>query len=386
MRLADFIDTNMQTILREWEQFAATLLPADAGITSTSLRNHAPQMLRAISQDLRTAQSRSEQIAKSWGQAPVDAEAGGTAAHTHALLRAAEGFTITQLVAEYRALRASVLRLWSDAAPYRPETLVDIGQFNEAIDRALAESVDYFTREVDRWRSLFLGVLGHDLRSPLNAVLLTSQVVSAESQGRRINHYAKSLIDSGERMKKLLDDLLDFNRSTLEVGIRISPALVDLEPVCREEILLLSAAIPEANIELESSGALWGNWDASRIRQGISNLVNNAAKYGALQSPIRVSLHRVDEKIRLAVENRGPSIPPEQLESLFDPLRRYAHAPAPHEKTSLGLGLFIVRQVALAHGGNVTVSCDDGTTSFAMVFPRNGAPQSGNNPIQYSGE
>jgi len=115
-------------------------------------------------------QSRVAQSAKSKGRTPPLPYAAETAAQTHAVLRAKEGFTIRQLVAEYRALRASVLRLWADAEPHGPDAMEDASRFNEAIDQAVAESVDYFTSEVDRWRALFLGVLGHDLRSPLNAL------------------------------------------------------------------------------------------------------------------------------------------------------------------------------------------------------------------------
>lgn len=159
VRLADFIETNMSVILAEWEEFASSLLPAAAGMDAAALRDHAEQILVAVAKDLRTVQSRLEQSAKSKGRAPALPCVTETAAQTHAVLRATEGFTIRQLVAEYRALRASVLRLWADAGEYGPDAMEDASRFNEAIDQAIAESVDYFTSEVDRWRALFLGVL-----------------------------------------------------------------------------------------------------------------------------------------------------------------------------------------------------------------------------------
>ncbi len=117
MRLADFILQEMETIVAEWEAFAATRVPAATGLSAAALRDHAHQILNAVAKDLRTPQTRHEQSEKSRGNAPVIEAAPETAAQTHAVLRARAGFDINQLVAEYRALRSSVLRLWIDAGP-----------------------------------------------------------------------------------------------------------------------------------------------------------------------------------------------------------------------------------------------------------------------------
>jgi signal transduction histidine kinase len=374
MRLADFIEIHTEAILAEWESFASSLLPAAADLDPAALRDHAEQILRAIAMDLRMPQTRLEQSAKSKGQAPVLPFASETAAQTHAVLRATGGFTIRQLVAEYRALRASVLRLWGDAGVYGPEAMEDAGRFNEAVDQAIAESVDYFTSEVDRWRAVFLGVLSHDLRGPLNAVLLTSQVISALSAGTPMSQHTEKLVRSGERMRQLLDDLLDYNRTSLDVGVRVTPEPVDLATVCREEIELLRTALPESKIEFETTGVTRGNWDASRIKQVISNLVINAVKYGEPGGIARVSLRGDDVQVELSVENTGPSIPKELMNWLFEPLRRHARANAQGERESLGLGLFIVRQVALAHGGSVNVESADRKTRFTVTLPKSYLP------------
>jgi hypothetical protein len=370
MRLADFIDANRHAILADWEVFASSLLPAAAELDATALRDHAEQILQAIAKDLRTPQTRLEQAAKSKGCAPMLSGATETAAQTHAVLRATGGFTIRQLVAEYRALRASVLRLWGDAGAYGAEALEDAGRFNEAIDQAIAESVDYFTSEVDRWRAVFLGVLGHDLRGPLNAVLLTSQVLSALGAGTPLSQHTEKLIRSGERMRRLLDDLLDYNRTSLDIGVRVSREPVDLAMVCREEIELLRAALPASTIEFSTEGITQGSWDASRLKQVLSNLVINAAKYGDPSGIVRVSLRGEASQVQLSVENTGQSIPKELMNSLFEPLRRRAAADSHSERESLGLGLFIVRQVVLAHGGSVAVDSADGSTRFAVTLPK----------------
>jgi signal transduction histidine kinase len=370
VRLADFIDANLPAILAEWEAFASSLLPAAGGLDSVALRDHAEDILRAVANDLRTAQTRAQQSAKSKGQAIVRPDATETAAQTHALLRATGGFTIRQLVAEYRALRASVLRLWSDTGVYGPQAMEDVGRFNEAIDQAVAESVDYFTTEVDRWRAVFLGVLGHELRGPLNAILLTSKLVAAMSAGTTINEHTGKLLHSGERMRLLLDDLLDYNRASLDIGIRVSRTPIDLAAACREEIEELRAARPDAKIEFATPGAVKGSWDASRIKQVLSNLVINAAKYGDRGGLIRVDLRDQGSEVHLSVENTGPGIPKERVNLLFEPLRRSTIADSQTDRESLGLGLFIVRQVALAHGGRVSVESAGGRTRFTVTLPK----------------
>ena len=142
MRLADFIVANREPILVEWEAFARTCTPAAGTMDVVALRDHANAMLTAIAADLRTWQSGAEQEAKGTGDAPVEANEPDTAAEEHGSGRAASGFTVEQMVAEYRALRASVIRLWTKHEG-RLETpdLEDLTRFNEAIDQSLAESV-----------------------------------------------------------------------------------------------------------------------------------------------------------------------------------------------------------------------------------------------------
>ena len=144
MRLSDFISQHTESILQGWEDFARTLeIPGDA-MSKLALRDHASLMLTTIAADLRTPQSRVEQQAKSKGHAPKGLVE--TYAESHAVERLRAGFTIDQLLSEYRALRASVLKLWGEASDNTLLTdLVDITRFNEAIDQALAESVSRFS-------------------------------------------------------------------------------------------------------------------------------------------------------------------------------------------------------------------------------------------------
>src|SRR5216684_4849042 len=163
MRLADFILRNTETILVEWEAFAATLLPAASGMTSLALRDHAKEILEAVARDLTTPQTKEGQSEESKGSAPKLLGAPETAAETHAVLRAQSGFDINQLAAEYRAMRTSVLTLWMGACEPGEIILDDVVRFNEAIDQGIAESVGFFSAQVDQARNLLLGMLGHDM-------------------------------------------------------------------------------------------------------------------------------------------------------------------------------------------------------------------------------
>ena len=371
MRLADFIRHNMHAIIVEWEAFAATLLPAAADMTSLALRDHAQQILEAVAKDLATLQTREEQSEKAKGRAPKLSGAPETAAQTHAVLRAQSGFDIGQLVAEYRALRASVLRLWLDANPLDQSAVEEIIRFNEAIDQAVAESVGHFQIQVERYRNLLLGMLGHDMRSPLNTILTTASYLSALNAGEQVSGAAARLIRSGGSMQALLDDLVDFNRTRLGLGLQVEPTEIDLAAVVADELDQLRGAHPNQRIELDATGDNRGQWDGSRLQQLLRNLVSNALQYGAPNTPVRVALCGDEAGVRLEVANIGPAIEPPAVSEIFDPLKRgAAQGDRQDARGGLGLGLFIVDEIAKAHGGEVKVRSAAGETTFAVHLPR----------------
>lgn len=370
MRLSQFIVREMEAILAEWEAFASTLLPAAGGLDSLALRDHAQQILEAVARDLNTPQTRLEQSEKSKGRAPIIEGAAETAAQAHAVLRARGGFDINQLVAEYRALRASVVRLWMDFAPLDKTGVEDMIRFNEAIDQAIAESVSYFHRTVERYRNLLLGMLGHDLRNPLSAILMTAKCLTRLHGGQQVSEAAELLIHSGQAMQKLLDDLTDFNRTNLGLGLKILPTEVDLAKAAQDELEQFRAAYPGRKIEFAPSGDTRGRWDAARVQQLLRNLVSNAIRHGAPDTPVLVALRGDQPDIRLEVTNSG-HIDPSEIRQMFDPLRQGAAEGAKHEATEgLGLGLFIVREIAKAHGGEVEARCEGEQTTFAVRLPR----------------
>jgi signal transduction histidine kinase len=187
--------------------------------------------------------------------------------------------------------------------------------------------------------------------------------------GDGISAAANRLIRTGARMQALLDDLSDFNRTELGLGIRIAPTDVDLVTVLADETDQLRAAHPDRLIVLEVPASLRGVCDGRRLQQVLGNLVVNAIRYGAHDTPVRVVMTGDETEIRFEVKNAGAAIEPSLLQRMFDPLQRGPDAGAA-QGGSLGLGLYISREIAIAHGGTIDVRSDERETVFTVCLPR----------------
>jgi signal transduction histidine kinase len=370
MQLATFLESAREPILEAAIAFARTI-PALHEMDEPELRDHLPELLEAISTDLRGPQSRTESIARSHGEAPTPSSQ--TSAQTHGLLRAQRGISVEQLVAEFRALRSSILRLWGDAYPPGPDAIDEITRFNEAIDQAVAESVQFYAQERERWRQIFLGALGHDLRGPLNSVALTVELMRVEAVAPAAQ---TALLSRGvKRLTSLLDSLLEYSRASFGLGMVLRRAQVDLAAACAEELELLRVGHPGAEIAFEVHGNTEGTFDTSRVREALGNLVSNAIKHGEPPGRAMVRIEGDDSSVRISVENAG-EIPPDDIEMLFEPLRQRDTPSALSERTHLGLGLFIARQIARAHGGETVGACAAGRVRFTIELPREDRPES----------
>jgi signal transduction histidine kinase len=370
LRLSDFILRDMDAILAQWDEFAGLQLPAAARMTPLALRDHARQMLEAVSRDLTRPQTDEEQTDKSKGRAPRLHDASETAAETHALLRAKSGFDIRQLAAEYRALRASVLHLWQHAAGAEAVNLQDMIRFNEAIDQALAESIGFFSDQVEQSRNLLLGMVGHDMRTPLQTIQLTASYLAGLNENAKVSNAARLLINSGARIQALLNDLVDLNRSNLGLGIHVTPAETDIGRLFADELDQLRVAFPGRRLELELGGDTRGVWDGKRLQQLLGNLVVNAITYGAPDTPVRVVVSDEGPDLGFEVRNAGPAIEPESLNQLFTPLARGAQSDLDPAGNHLGLGLHISNEIVNAHGGSIDVRSEPEETVFAVRLPR----------------
>lgn len=374
VRLADFILANREPILAEWEAFARTCTPASAAMNIAALRDDANRMLTVIAADLRAPQSAREQSEKSKGRAPDIA--GASPATAHGSDRAAAGFTTVQMVSEYRALRASVIRLWAEQQGLATaEDLEDMIRFNEAIDQALAESVERYTEDVDNSKEMFLAILGHDLRTPLGAVMTSAEFMA--QTGNLSEPYAdlaSRIVRSTKRMNQMISAMLDFTRSRLGGGIPITAGSMDMADAVREVVAEVQAAYPDRAIQIEAGTSLEGEWDYDRIVQVLTNLVGNALQHGAPGAPVTVALRGEGDSVTVSVQNYGKQIPPEQRPTLFSPMKRSrSSAQDGRDGTtgSLGLGLYIAERIVNAHKGRIDVeSSNEGSTSFTVHLPR----------------
>lgn len=372
MGLSDFIAANTALIVDECEAFARTLGPVADDMNRDALRDHLGEILGAIAVGMKVPQTESERTQKSKGHSPAEPSGpGAPAAETHGALRAASGFDVTQTAAEYRALRASVIRLWLSTSPsLGPPQVEELTRFNEAMDQALAETLVQFAAAEAESRNLFLGVLSHELRTPLATIVGSAQsLLHVANQHPQLRDASNRILRGGRRIESVLDDLLDFVRSGVTGGMRVSPADVRMDELCVRVAREVEAAFPGSSIELAQEGNMAGCWDEQRIAQAISNLMSNAIKYGARDVPIFVTLiGTAANEVVVEVHNRGPAISPEKLESLFQPLVRGAGVdPTGY---SLGLGLFIVREIATAHGGSAEVDSSAAGTTFRFHLPR----------------
>lgn len=371
MRLSGFILDNIEPIVQEWENFARTIGTPGAPLDSDELRDHAEQMLQAIAADLDAAQSSQEQLDKSLGQAVAEDV---TAARTHAITRLVSGFTIDQLVSEFRALRASVINLWMrQESACTPIQVEDMIRFNEAIDQALAESISSYTQAVQDSHNIFLGILGHDLRTPLGAILLGAQIlVRTADPATRPAKIAAQIESSVKRASQIVGDLLDFTRTQIGPGIPLNRQTMDIRPVCLRIVEECRSVHPAAEIRLAAPEAVIGSFDGARLEQVFSNLIGNAIQHGDRRAPVSVALEVADGMAQFSVHNTGEPIPDEVLPLIFNPMGRYSRQETTDRgpDSSLGLGLFIAAQIVDGHGGRIEVSSQrEMGTRFSVLIP-----------------
>ncbi|HSM81520.1 MAG TPA: HAMP domain-containing sensor histidine kinase [Nodosilinea sp.] len=347
-------------------------------MTRLALRDDAEAMLLAAARDMQTRQSTAQHASKSQGHGGAGGEESDrldNASVLHGAARMGSGFDIVEVVSEYRALRASVLRLWRESRSQMDiDDIDDITRFNESLDQSLAEAVGSYTSRVEQSRRMFLAILGHDLRSPLNCISMAAQLISRTASQEPSSAKALSIIETNmEAVTRLISDLIDFASTGLGGSMPLTRGPVDLEKLCRKIFEGLSLAYPQRTLRFHPDGDLMGDWDAARLRQVVSNLMGNALQHGATEGPVELSVAANGSTAVLTVHNEGPPIPPEMLTTIFDPLTRHAMPASTARRVSgsIGLGLYIVREIVVAHGGTVEVaSTAQAGTTFTVCLPR----------------
>jgi signal transduction histidine kinase len=379
VRLAHFILSEIEPILQEWEAFARTLKPAAIGMDSSELRDHASLMLKFIAEDLGTSQSAEQQFEKSHGRGMRNAL---DSAEDHGIGRLESKFTVEQLFSEYRALRASVLRLWrkTHSAPSTTD-VDDIIRFNEAIDQLVAGSVFSFAEaqrkaeenEKQR-RNQFLAMLAHELRNPLSPISTASLLLKkAEGKAAIVKTASEVISRQVDHLANLVNDLLDVSRVTRGL------ITVKLEPVAIQEIIsdAVEQVMPQIQAHhhhLDVTGlpdSIVVRADKKRLVQVVTNLLANAAKYTPQGGQLQLKTDLRNDQVVVSVEDNGVGMTPEFIPRAFE---MFSQVEQTSDRTAggLGLGLALVKNLVELHSGTVVCSSDGiGKGSrFTVYLPR----------------
>lgn len=351
-----FLRAEVERIANAWEAEVLVQLPELGRLHRAALIDHLPEFLLGLA---------------SWVDGDPDlGRRGFTAlAYGHAMTRLGHGITLAALSTEHQVLRRVILRelLQLDSSRHVREALILL---NEGMDVAINDSIKLYTESREQVRERFVSILGHDLHNPLHAVALASASIAATPCGEPKHARMAALIQrSAERMMRIISDVIDFAHAQLGDGIPMVPKPCVMGELCEEVIGELRLVHPGRELQLVTSGDTRGHWDCDRLTQLLGNLVSNALNHGA--DPVVVRVEEAPDRlsVRLRVENRGAAIPTAELATLFDPFR-HGRADSSHARERLGLGLFIVRQIALAHGATIDVSSDDDLTAFDITWPR----------------
>ena len=219
-----------------------------------------------------------------------------------------------------------------------------------------------------RLNEMFASILGHDLRNPLNAIVMATQMLIGQVSDPKAQRAAQRVLSSSERMRRMIDQLLDFARARMLGGLPLERKDTDLATIVRDALEEVRFVRPGWPIELTVDGDTHGSWDAARLAQVMQNLFGNAAQHGTADVPLDVRIDGTGaDKIILTVTNGG-SIPPDLMPMIFAPFRGKKYKDA--KTTGLGLGLFISEQIVRAHQGDITAKVDADKTTFTVCLPR----------------
>jgi signal transduction histidine kinase len=349
--VADYLRSHAQQITNEWSSAVVEDLRQLAPLERGTLIDHLPEVINGLAA---WVEGRTEEAERSFA----------ALADGHALQRLGFGIDLAALVIEYAWVRRIVLRGMIAGVPNAERA--DLVAFNEGLDRAIQVSVKRYTARRDFIRDRFVSILGHDLRMPLSAAATATSLLAQSSSLLDADRQpVETLVRSTERMRRLIGDVLDFAQGHLGGGIPLSPAVCDLAAICRAAAQELERARPACSVEVSTAGDLSGTFDCDRLFQAISNLLGNAFQHG--EPPVRVRAWEAEDRrnVFVRVTNRGKPIAREDLDTIF---HAFSHRAGPGG--SMGLGLYVVDQIARGHGGTCEVRSEGGETAFTMRLPR----------------
>lgn len=351
--VADYLRREKQAIADDWARVVLDDLVELAKLERGALIDHLPEVLDGLAA---WVEGRTE-----LADATFSALADG-----HALQRLGFGIELAVVNIEYGRLRSVLLkRLLS--VPSSMEVSEQLLRLNEGLDHAIHFAVRRYTEEREHVRERFIGILGHDLRGPLGAAAMATHHLLRSAELTPTDRSRVSVIERAVlRMERMVGDVLDFARGHLAGGIPVTIAKADLAEICRAAADEARGTHPDRSIELEIDGDLRGAFDRDRVLQLIGNLLSNALHHG--QDPIRLQAWEGEDRhaVFTSVRNKGRPIPPALLPKLFEAFEHAGNT----KNGGLGLGLYIVAQIARAHGALYQVSSSGDETVFTIQWPR----------------
>lgn len=257
--------------------------------------------------------------------------------------------------------------LYKPVDPYMLRTKAQVFFELHERKRALAHQLEART-EALRVNEMFMAVLSHDLRTPLQAIVMGASLLQRQSDDARVNSLAQRMLQSSDRMTRLIEDLLDVTRIRQAGGLTLTPTMLSMETLVSRMLDEVRTGSAGRQIESHTHGDPAGHWDGERLSQVFANLVGNALHHGSHDIPVRVDVDGTAADEVVVTVSNGGAIPPDLLPHLFNPFHSGARPPGGHR--GLGLGLFIAQQIVLSHAGRIHAESRDGVTRFCVALPR----------------
>jgi signal transduction histidine kinase len=375
MKLGALIHSQLDAIVERWEAATREALgPAKVATLGETLRDPYLNLILQTLADTPAAFSRERSSRALHGEGHNAPEQDSAARYV--ALRYAAGLTVADMVCELGLLWPTVLSVSRATGNLDQEASLDeLERFTGALHRMLARSVQGYLDKVSAAGDMFLAILGHEIRNPLQAIAVAGKLLAVPSLPDPIRVETAARVSRATKlMEGLVSDLIDFTRSRLGVRARVERASCDLHQACQEALELAQMSAPEREFRPEFVGTLLLEADRARLRQVISNLLNNAVQHGDATTPISLSAIGTEESIVLTVSNFGRTIPEDAARLIFEPLVQVPISsadPSKRFKHSLGLGLYIAREIVSGHDGTISVhSSPTAGTTFTVRLPR----------------
>jgi len=350
--IASFLRNEQATIARLWEREVRADQPANAP-SRPVLADHLTQFLDGLA---------------SYVEGDVEAAENAFVALVEgpALARLGYGVGLETLTREYSKLRMVLMKRLLSLGVMEPRD--SILAMHEGMDRAIAEAMTRYAARREEVRERFITILGHDLREPIATAIISANMLAANPGIDKEHRMVASRISRAcSRGQRMINDVLDFARGHLGTGIPAHPAPSEMGEIIRAATDEAVGANPQRKITCEVHGDLHGTFDRDRVHQAITNLIANAVHH--TQDSIEIVAHESADGRAVVTEviSHGPPISEDDRRRIFDPFASFGDT---HKRRGLGLGLYIVQQIALAHGGAVDVDVRPEGNAFVITWPR----------------